>query len=247
MEMSVNLSDKTAIITGAAQGIGKSVAKGIVESGARVLAVDIADSIRDVPGKLEGKYEPCQTDVSDPQSVEKMVLKCVELFGAPDLLINIAGITNPCSVQNMSLDTWQQMIDVNLTSVFLTTQYVLPYMIEKQKGSMINFSSIYAETGGVTCAHYSAAKAGIEAFSKALAREVGGSGIRVNVIAPGLIETGMTDLMRPEQKNALIKRTPLQRIGHPDDFIGPVLLLASNAGSYITGQIIRVNGGRTMS
>lgn len=247
MDMNVNLSDKIAIVTGAVQGIGKSVAEGIAESGARVLAVDILDSIEDLPDRWEGKWKSCQTDVSDPQSVEAMVLKCVDLFGPPDLLINVAGITNPCPIRKMSLDTWQQMITVNLTSVFLTTQYVLPHMIEKRHGCIINFSSIYAEIGGMGNAHYSAAKAGIEAFSKALAREVGGSGIRVNVIAPGMVETRMLDLMSPEQKATLIKSTPLQRIGYPDDFLGPVLLLASEAGSFITGQVIRVNGGKAMS
>ena len=247
MDMNVNLSDKVAIVTGAVQGIGKSVAEGIAESGARVLAVDILSPTEDAQEKWEGRWKTCQTDVSDPEAVEAMVLKCVDLFGPPDILVNVAGITKPCPVRKMSLDIWQQMMNVNLTSVFLTTKNVLRYMLEKRSGSIINFSSIYAETGGTGSAHYSAAKAGIEGFSKALAREVGGSGIRVNIIAPGLIETRMLDLMSPEQKSELIKEIPLHRVGYPDDFLGPVFLLASDAGSYITGQTFRINGGMTMS
>jgi len=246
-KMKADLSGKTAIVTGAAQGIGKAVAEGLADSGAQILAVDILAAKEAPAGGWSGRWRSSQTDVSDPQAVEEMVRECDKLFGSPDILVNVAGITHPCPMRKMSLEIWQRMLDVNLTSVFLTSKAVLPGMLEKRSGSIINFSSIYAETGGMGNAHYSAAKAGIEAFSKALAREVGPSGIRVNVIAPGLIETRMLELMTAEQKAGLIETTPLKRIGYPADFLGPVLLLASEAGSYMTGQVIRVNGGMTMT
>ena len=137
-------------------------------------------------------------------------------------------------------------MDVNLTSVFLCTQAVLPHMIQHKRGCIVNFSSVIARTGGEMSSHYAAAKAGIEGFSRSLAREVGPYGIRVNVISPGMIDTDMLALMPRAQREKLVGSLPLKRIGYPSDLVGLALLLVSNAGSYITGQTIHVNGGLLM-
>jgi 3-oxoacyl-[acyl-carrier protein] reductase len=143
----------------------------------------------------------------------------------------------------MDLAGWQKVIDVNLTSVFICTKAVLPHMIKQRRGSIINFSSVVAHTGGETSAHYTAAKAGIEGFSRTLALELGPYGIRVNVIAPGMIDTRMLALMPEEQKQKIVRKLPLRRVGRPEDLVGVTLLLASDAGSYITGQTLHINGG----
>jgi 3-oxoacyl-[acyl-carrier protein] reductase len=247
MDITVDLEGKTALVTGAARGIGQKVAEGIAKAGACVFAVDILESIRSAPDGLEKRWEGFRADVSDYASVREMVNRCAQRFGPPDILINVAAISTPCAIQDMTLENWKQNLDINLSSVFLCSHAVLPPMMEKRDGCIISFSSVIAETGGNVNAHYAAAKGGIEAFSRSLAREVGAYGIRVNVIAPGMVDTKMLELMGSEQREKLVRRIPLQRIGHPEDMVGPVLLLISRAGSYITGQIIRVNGGLSMS
>jgi 3-oxoacyl-[acyl-carrier protein] reductase len=197
--------------------------------------------------KKEGTYICHVADVSCASSVETIIKKCLNDIGPPDILINIAAISTPCPVGDMTLENWNHNLDVNLTSVFLCSQAVLPHMIEFGKGCIINFSSMIARTGGETSAHYSAAKSGIEGFSRSLAREVGPAGIRINVIAPGMIDTPMLDLMPQTQLQKLIKRIPMRRVGNPHDIVGLTLLLASEAGNYITGQTFHINGGLYMN
>jgi len=246
--MLVDLNAKTAIITGAAGGIGKAVTDAVFDAGAKVFAVDQSEKIRvNDPKGGGGIYFSHVAGVSRASSVDTMIDKCLNDIGPPDILINIAAISAPCPVHDMTLENWQHNMDVNLTSVFLCTRAVLPYMIERRKGCIINFSSMIARTGGETSAHYSAAKSGIEGLSRSLAREVGPSGIRVNVIAPGMIDTPMLELMPQTQLQKLTKRIPLRRIGNPRDIIGLTLLLASDAGSYITGQTFHINGGLYMN
>ena len=243
----VDLNAKTAIITGAAGGIGQAVADAFFEAGANVFAVDQSEMHRQKDHRKEGTYICHMADVSCASSVNAAIKKCLNDIGPPDILINIAAISTPCPVGEMTLKNWNYNLNVNLTSVFLCTQAVLPYMIELGKGCIINFSSMIARTGGETSAHYSAAKSGIEGFSRSLAREVGPAGIRINVIAPGMIDTPMLDLMPQTQLQKLIKRIPLGRIGNPRDIVGLTLLLASDAGNYITGQTFHINGGLYMN
>jgi len=249
-EYQIDLTGKTAIVTGAARGIGYTIARALARAGANVLAVDRLESVKTDPGKDMGAQgyaaEGYVADISSPRSVDDMVKACLYRFGTPDILLNIAAISRPVPVQDMGIDAWKETMDVNLTSVFLCTRAVLPHMVEQKRGCILNFSSIVAQTGGVTSAHYSAAKAGVEGFSRSLAREVAPKGIRVNVIAPGMIDTPMLDLMPEAQKQKLASRVPLQRIGTPDDLIGPVMLLVSDGGAYITGQTLAVNGGQSM-
>lgn len=244
MNLFKDIQGKVAIVTGSAQGIGKAIAESLIIAGAKVLAVDIMESIK--TGERINWFD-YKADISKSSSVNSMVDYCLENIGSPDILLNIAAISTPSLVKDMDIETWCKSIDVNLTSVFLCTHAVLPYMIEKRSGVIINFSSVIARTGGKTSSSYAAAKSGIEGFSKSLAQEVGPFGIRVNVIAPGMVETRMLELMPIDQKKKLINKLPLNRVGNPHDFIGLTLLLASDAGNYITGQTIHVNGGLYMN
>ncbi|MBN2283707.1 MAG: 3-oxoacyl-ACP reductase FabG [Deltaproteobacteria bacterium] len=245
--MSDELDGKTVLVTGAAGGIGSAVAEGLCEAGARVFAVDLHTRKVGVPSLREECWKEYQADVSDAGSVQAMIEACEKRFGPPEVLVNVAAISRPCQVQDMRLDLWRQVITMNLTSVFLCSRAVLPAMTEAGGGSIINFSSVLADIGGKGSAHYAAAKAGVEAFSKSLAREVSALGIRVNVISPGMVDTPMLALMSEQQKKALAGRIPLGRIGRPEDFVKPVILLASDGASYMTGQVIRVDGGMNMA
>ena len=242
---SYDFSDKVVIVTGAARGIGRAIAQGFAQSRAKVWAVDLNPEVQS-DAETHGAFG-WLADVSDREAVIAMVQACAERFGPPGVLVNVAGISTPCLVQDMDLQGWQRNIDVNLTSVFFCATTVLPYMLEAGRGSIISFSSVVAETGGKSSSHYAAAKAGIEAFSRSLAREVGPHGIRVNVVAPGMVDTAMLDLMDGSQKSALARRLPLPRLGRPEDLVGPVLFLASEDSSYITGHTLSVNGGLAMS
>ena len=243
--MNYDFTGKNVLVTGAAGGIGQEVADAFVQNGAKVLAVDLDKSIHAMAANYGATG--IQVDVSVPAQVDHMVQTCIECVGPLDVLVNIAAISAPCLVKDMGLENWKRNLDVNLTSVFLCTNAVLPVMIERGKGVIISFSSVLAETGGRSSAHYSAAKGGVEAFSRSLAREVGPMGVRVNVIAPGLVDTPMLDLMNPDQKKALAARLPIPRLGLPADLVGPVLFLASDLAAYITGHTLSVNGGMAMS
>jgi NAD(P)-dependent dehydrogenase (short-subunit alcohol dehydrogenase family) len=240
-----DLEGKVILITGAAGGMGSQVAEGFAKCGAFVLATDIDESVVKASSTYGG-FGVC-ADISAEDQVKKVVNICASHFGPPDVLVNVAAISTPCLVQDMSLDRWQRTIDVNMTSVFLCSSAVLPFMLEKRKGSIISFSSINASFGGKTTAHYSAAKGGVEAFSKSLAREVGPAGVRVNLVAPGLVDTKMLSLMDLKQKASLVARLPLPRLGKPQDIVGAVLFLASDAASYITGHTLHINGGLYMN
>ncbi|MFO7601678.1 MAG: 3-oxoacyl-ACP reductase family protein [Candidatus Desulfacyla sp.] len=241
-----DLKEKVVIVTGSARGIGRAIAESFVLAGANVLAVDMLDSVLRSSSEHMENWHGFQADVSQPAKVAKMVDFCTSKLGTPEILINIAAISSPSPVREMTLENWRMNIDVNLSSVFLCTHAVVPHMIQRKRGAIISFSSVIARTGGEMSAHYAAAKAGIEGFSKSLAREVGPYGIRVNVISPGMIDTEMLKLMPQKQKQKLVERLPLRRIGYPEDLVGLALLLASSAGSYITGQTIHVNGGLFM-
>lgn len=245
-DLFIDLSGRVAIVTGAARGIGNAIANALTWCGAAVLMIDklpIDDSIR----KSENQNNLSMAiDVSRPVEVARAVDYCLHNLGTPDILIHAAGISAPCSIFEMSPDVWRETIDVNLHPAYYLTRSILPHMSSKKNGSLIFFSSMIAHTGGETSAHYTAAKSGVEGFVRSLAREVGPLGIRANVIAPGMIDTAMLDLMPSNQKEKLSRRIPMQRIGVPPDLIGITLLLSSDAASYITGQIIHINGGMHM-
>ncbi len=238
-----DLANKVIIVTGAAQGIGATLSRAFAAVGAKVLAVDLEENVSTASAQGDGSIRTYRADVSRADEVQSMIEVCLSELGVPEVLINAAAISKPCPFKDMDLDGWKKIIDVNLTSVFICAKAVLPHMIEHHQGSIINFSSVVAHTGGETSAHYSAAKAGVEGLSRTLALELGPLGIRVNVLAPGMIDTRMLALMPEEQKKKIAFKLPMRRVGRPEDLIGVVFLLASDAGSYITGQTIHVNGG----
>lgn len=245
MNFRFDFEEKIVLVTGAAGGIGKQVAQAFAVSGAKVLATDLNPAVKDMAKAYGGLG--IEADLSLPDEPGRVVAASIEKWGPPEILVNIAAFGRLVPITELSPEEWQKNLDVNLTSVYQCAASVLPYMIERRKGSIISFSSVVAGEGGKYQAHYAAAKAGIEAFSRSLAREVGPLGIRVNVIAPGMVDTPLIDFIAPEIKMKMSSRYPVPRPGKPEEFIGPVLFLASDAASYITGHILDVNGGRTMS
>jgi 3-oxoacyl-[acyl-carrier protein] reductase len=242
----VDMAGRVAIVTGAAQGIGKAVAEALSQCGAAILAIDQMESITRRTAATPANWLGQITDISRFEEIDAAVDLCIEKLGPPDTVINVAAISTPCPVLEMASENWQRNMEVNLHPVYHLARAVLPHMIERKNGCLIHFSSVVASTGGETSAHYAAAKAGVEGFSRSLAREIGPLGIRVNVVAPGMIDTAMLDLMPDSQKEKLVRRIPMKRIGHPADLVGVVLFLASDAAAYITGQTIHVNGGMYM-
>ena len=245
VNFSFDFKEKNVLVTGAAGGIGRQVAKAFALSGAKVLATDVNPVIKELAKEYGGLG--MEADLSLPDEPDRIVAACVEQWGPPEILVNIAAFGRLVPIVELTPEEWQKNLDVNLTSVYQCTASVLPYMIERRKGAIISFSSVVAGEGGKYQAHYAAAKAGIEAFSRSLAREVGPLGIRVNVIAPGMVDTPLIGFLTPEMKKKLSARYPVPRPGRPQEFVGPVLFLASDAASYITGHTLDVNGGRTMS
>lgn len=242
---SADLSGRVAIVTGAARGIGRAVADAIAHCGASVLGLDQAKFL-----SREATVRPWLSktaDISNPDAIFAALDFCIQKLGRPDILVHAAAISIPSRVSDMEPETWERSMDVNLHPVFYLSRALTPYMAEGGRGCMIFFSSMIASTGGETSAHYTAAKCGVEGFARSLAREIAPQGIRVNVIAPGMIDTAMLDLMPASQKEKLIRRIPMRRLGVPGDLVGIAIFLASDAAAYITGQTFHVNGGLFMS
>lgn len=238
---------KTVLITGASGGIGSACAERFAKNGDNLVLVyhSNREKAERLSERLSGYGESLilQADVSDFRSVERMYEAAFSRFGFIDTVINGAGVSLFRLAQYTSQEEWQRVIGVNLSGVFHVCRAALPAMIREKTGVILNISSMWGQTGASMESAYSAAKAGVIGFTKALAKEVGCSGIRVNAIAPGLIDTEMN---RSADRNALeelIEQTPLSRIGRADDVAGTALFLASEQASFITGQIVSVNGG----
>ena len=242
------LSGRTALVTGAARGIGRAVAEAFVAEGATVAAVDLrgeeVEELADAIG--DERVMAIEADVSDERAVGETVEHLRREWGRIDVLVNNAGIAPFQSITDMSLDDWNQVINADLTSVFLCSRAVLPAMIKSRSGSIINLGSQLGLIGASQMAHYCAAKSGIHGFTKALAREVAPAGIRVNVIAPGPTETpSLTEAPR-EPLDQLKTQIPLSRFATPEEIAPTAVLLASDEGSYYTGSILNVSGGHAM-
>ena len=241
------LDGKIVLVTGATRGIGKAIALTMGGAGATVIGTATTESGADnvskvfAENKISGKG--MKLDVTDNDQVSNLVKSVNENFGSVDILVNNAGITRDNILLRMKEDEWEDIINTNLSSIYKMSKSVLRGMIKKRSGRIISITSVVGAMGNAGQSNYGAAKAGIIGFTKSLAREVGVRGVTVNAIAPGLIETDMTDSLPDDQKEALAAQIPMGRLGTPNEVAQAVLFLADEGGSYITGQTIHVNGG----
>lgn len=239
---------KTVIITGASRGIGRAAARLFAENGYNVLinylsSGEAAESLRGALTSDGLSAAAFRADVSLREQVDLMVDACADMFGGVDILINNAAISQSKLFTDITDSEWDEMLRINLKGVFNCSQSALRYMLREKKGKIINISSIWGVAGASCEVHYSAAKAGVIGFTKALAKELGPSNIQVNCIAPGVVETDMLSSYTEEDLAALRNMTPLLRLGTPEDIAYCALYLASDRADFITGQVISPNGG----
>ena len=243
--------DKCALITGATRGIGKQIAITLAKQG-----YNIALNYRKENEELENTKKEIEKigvqilavkgDVANFEDCENFVKQVIERFGQIDVLVNNAGITKDMLLMRMKKEDFEQVIDTNLVGTFNVTKNVVPYMMKARSGRIINISSVVGISGNAGQTNYSASKAGIIGFTKSLAKEIASRNILVNAVAPGFIETNMTDVLKDDVKQEIAKNIPLKRMGTAQDVANVVKFLASDDSSYITGQVINVDGGKLM-
>jgi 3-oxoacyl-[acyl-carrier protein] reductase len=248
MAVSFSLSGKIALVTGGSQGIGESIAKALATYGAHVVVAARSEAkaaaVAQAIAGDGGKAEALRLDVADPASVTAGFKSVVEKHGKLDILVNNAGITDDGLILRMSKQAWDGVIATDLTGVFLCAQEAAKTMLKKRvAGRIVNITSVVGLMGNPGQTNYAAAKAGVVGFTKALAREIGSRGVTVNAVAPGYIETSMTDALNEEQKKALVGQIVLGRLGTGDDVAAAVVFLASDAAAYVTGTTLNVSGG----
>ena len=237
-----SLEGKRALVTGASRGIGKAIALELARSGAQVVVGyrTGADEAEAVAKETGGRA--VQADISQPEDAARLVEEAGEL----DILVNNAGLTRDGLIARMPEEDWRTVIDTNLGGVFHTCRAVARGMMRRRSGSIVNLSSVVGLHGNPGQTNYAASKAGIIGLTKALARELGSRGVRVNVVAPGYISTGLTEVLSEEVRGALLANTPLGRLGEPEDVAGAVRFLCSDEASFITGAVLLVDGGLGM-
>ena len=245
------LDGKTALVTGASRGIGRAVALALAAAGARV-AINYAGNVKaaeEVKAAVEaagGTAILCQADVADSAAVEAMVAAVAKEFGTIDILVNNAGITRDTLLMRMKDEDFAKVLDTNLKGVFYCTKAVSKLMMKKRAGRIVNMASVIGLVGNAGQANYAAAKAGVIGFSKSVAKELASRGITVNVVAPGFIGTDLTADLPETVKEKALADIPLGKMGEPEDVANAVLFLASDQASYITGQVVNVDGGMVM-
>lgn len=248
--MELNLQGQVALVTGASRGIGAEIADTLAQAGAKVAgtatteagAQAIAQRLANISAENSGEV----LDVNDPDGAAGLVSQVSSTLGQPTILVNNAGITRDQILMRMKEDDWDEVIDTNLRSVFRLSKACLRGMMKARNGRIISIASVVGAMGNAGQTNYAAAKAGMMGFSRSLAREIGSRNITVNVVAPGFIDTDMTQALDDKQREVLLKGIPLQRLGEPQDIAATVLFLASAQGGYITGQTLHVNGGMYM-
>ena len=242
-----DLTGKTALITGASGGIGGAVAAALHAAGASVALSGTREApLRELAESLGERAHVVTANLGDPATVEALSKQAAEAMGSVDILVNNAGITRDNLFMRMSDEEWAQVIDVNLTSSFRLARGVLRGMMKARWGRIVTITSVVGTTGNPGQANYAAAKAGLVGMSKSLAYEVASRGITVNCVAPGFIETAMTDKLNDDQKGRILTQIPAGRMGGPDDIAAAVLYLASPQAGYVTGATLHVNGGMAM-
>ena len=242
-----DLTGKKALITGATGGIGAAIAKALHANGATVaLSGTRAAVLEDVKASLESRAHALTCNLSDPDDVEKLIPAAQDAMDGLDILVNNAGITRDNLAMRMKREDWQAVLDVNLTAAFTLTRNCMRTMMKQRWGRVINITSVVGVTGNAGQANYAASKAGMIGMSKSLAQELASRNITVNCIAPGFIETAMTDELTDKQKEAILASVPAGRLGHTDEIAAGAAYLAREEAAYVTGQTLHINGGMAM-
>ena len=243
-----NLENKNIIVTGASGGIGNAIIKTLNEAGANILASGTKiEKLEELKNNFK-KIKILKFDISQSDKIEEFIENATnELGGSLDGIVNNAGITKDNLAIRMSLDEWQKVININLTSTFLMSKFAIKKMLKNKSGKIVNITSVVGHTGNLGQANYTASKAGIVAMSKSLAIEYAKKNININCISPGFIQTAMTDKIDDKFKEVIISKIPSARLGKPDDIANAVFFLISDQSSYINGETIHVNGGMYMA
>ena len=246
----MSLAGKVAVVTGAGRGIGKAISLNLASAGADIGVNDvnteaIARAVADIEA-MGRKAVPLAADVSDPDAVDQMMQRALDAFGKIDILVNNAGIIRDNFLARLEKEDWDAVLDVNLTGTFLCTKSAARHMMKQRYGRIINISSVVGFMGNIGQPNYAASKAGIAGFTKAVARELAPRGITVNAVAPGFVDTEMTRAIPEKVRESVGKLIPMGRFGEPEDVAHCVGFLTSDEASYITGQVIHVNGGMLM-
>ena len=243
-----NLEKKNVIVTGASGGIGNAIIKKLSEAGANILASGTRiEKLEELKKNFE-RIKIKKFDISQSDKIEEFIENATtELGGSLDGIVNNAGITQDNLAIRMSLDEWQKVININLTSTFLMSKFAIKKMLKNKSGKIVNITSVVGHTGNLGQANYTASKAGIVAMSKSLAIEYAKKNININCISPGFIKTAMTDKIDDKFKEVIISKIPSARLGEPDDVANAVLFLSSDQSEYINGETLHVNGGMYMA
>lgn len=247
----IDLSDKVAVVTGGAQGIGRAIVEALAEQGAHVVVADLQEAkaqalAEEITASTGRRAIAVKVDVANGDSAKAMIDRAIDEFGRVDILVNNAGTTRDNLIMRMSEADWDLILNINLKGAFNCSKAVVRPMMKQRYGRIINISSVSGLAGQAGQTNYSASKAGLIGFTKALAKEMGGRSITVNAVAPGFIETELTADLPQELKDWGIRLTPLGRFGQPEDVARAVVFLASDAASFITGHVLSVDGGMVM-
>lgn len=245
----MTLTGKSAIVTGGARGIGRAIVEAFLDGGARVLIADVldnvgAETVEELADRGDVIYQHC--DVTSPQDAEGAVTKASEAFGSVDILVNNAGITRDSLLIRLSPEDWDKVLSINLKGAFLMTQAAARVMMKARSGRIVNISSVVGLMGNFGQSNYSASKAGLIGLTKSSAKELAGRGVTVNAIAPGYIQTEMTEGLSESAKESFLSNIPMKRAGRPADVASAVIFLSSDSAAYVTGQVLPVCGGLLM-